>query len=272
MITNTLYIPSFTGGNPCSPSATQLSVEAGILFIIQAGTAPDTVRKQHGDLPQWFVHALQRSPSTVRVVRAFEGEALPSPTRTTIAVITGSWSMVTDRHPWSEELAGWIRAAVDADASLFGVCYGHQLMAHALGGRVDYHPRGRELGCRTIRMHAGASEDELLNILPGSFPVHLTHEQSVLDLPRQAKTLAWSEHDPHQIIRYAPNAISTQFHPEFTPSIARSCIERRRQALVDEGNDPDALIRDLIDTPVPVTLLCRFVEEAQRKLLHQGAL
>lgn len=52
--------------------------------------------------------------------------------------------MVTDQEPWSEKTAAWIRNAMAMEMPLFGVCYGHQLMAHALGGRVEYHPQGRE--------------------------------------------------------------------------------------------------------------------------------
>ena len=170
--------------------------------------------------------------------------------------------MVSDRAPWSEAIAGWIRAAMDDGIALFGVCYGHQLMAHALGGRVDYHPRGRELGSRTVHLHAEARADALLATLPASFAAHLTHEQSVLELPGQATVMGYTDHDPHQIVRYGDNAISTQFHPEFTPAIARACIERRRDHLAAEGADPDLLIRDLVDAPVPAALLRRFADAA----------
>lgn len=237
-------------------------VGTGIMLIIQAGTAPDTVRTRHGDIPQWFERALRRDPATIRVVRAFEGEALPRPRECGAAVITGSWSMVSERAAWSEAIAGWIRDAMNDGIPLFGVCYGHQLMAHALGGRVDYHPRGRELGSRTVHLHGEARADALLATLPVSFPAHLTHEQSVLDLPKQARTLGYTDHDPHQIIRYGANAISTQFHPEFTPAIARACIERRREPLAAEGADPDMLIRDLVDAPVPAALLRSFADAA----------
>jgi GMP synthase (glutamine-hydrolysing) len=64
---------------------------------------------------------------------------LPAPDNATIAGDTGSWDMVTERLPWSEMTAAWIREAMAIEMPLFGVCYGHQLMAHALGV-VDYHP------------------------------------------------------------------------------------------------------------------------------------
>ncbi|SIT50986.1 conserved hypothetical protein [Paraburkholderia piptadeniae] len=170
--------------------------------------------------------------------------------------------MVTDRLPWSEEAAQWVRDAMEIGMPLFGVCYGHQLMAHALGGRVDYHPRGREVGCKEISLSPAAAEDSFLRNWPEVFKAHLTHEQSVIKLPPGAQVLASSEHDPHQIVRYGPNAISTQFHPEFTPQVSEACIRRRADVLRAEGADPDVLVSELEDTGEARRLLKTFVELA----------
>jgi GMP synthase (glutamine-hydrolysing) len=77
--------------------------------------------------------------------------------------------------------------------------------------------------------------------LPASFSAHTTHRQSVLAPPPGAEILARSERDPHQWLRYAPNAMSTQFHPEFTAACMRAYIDARANALREEGTDPDAL-------------------------------
>ncbi len=146
--------------------------------------------------------------------------------------------------------------------SMFGVCYGHQLMAHALGGRVDYHPRGREVGCQRIRLSSEAANDALLAGSPQTFEAHLMHEQSIVKLPPHAQVLASSAHDAYQIVRYGPNAVSTQFHPEFTPGITEACIRRRADALSEEGLNVDELIGNLRDTQEARDLLTRFVESA----------
>ncbi|WP_296663320.1 glutamine amidotransferase [Paraburkholderia sp.] len=230
------------------------------LLIVQVGTPPDVIRHPFGDLPDWYCRALQRPRDSVTVVRVFEGEALPPPDASRVAIITGSWSMVTDLHPWSEATAQWIRDAMEVQMPLFGVCYGHQLMAHALGGRVDYHALGREVGCRTIRLLPEAESDALLEGWPSTFPAHLTHEQSVIELPPGARVLAYSDHDPHQIVRYGPNAVSTQFHPEFTPEISAACINRSVDLLRGEGKDPEAMLRALEETHEATRLLRRFVD------------
>ncbi|MGM4985984.1 MULTISPECIES: glutamine amidotransferase [Rhizobium] len=230
------------------------------LILIQTGTPPDEIRIPLGDLPDWYCHALGRATDSIEVVRVFDGDGLPKPDPSRIAVITGSWSMVTDREPWSEATAAWIRDAMALEMPLFGVCYGHQLMAHALGGRVEYHPQGREIGCHTIRLLPDAPVDVLLSGLPQQFQAHLTHMQTIIDLPPGAYSLAASDHDPHQIVRFGPRAISAQFHPEFTSETSSAIIKFRADALRQEGKDPDELLDAVREAPEAAGLLRKFVQ------------
>lgn len=236
-----------------------MSFSRNTLLLIQTGTPPDEIVSDHGDLPNWFGHLLAPWRNKISVARVYAGEPLPAPDNATIAVITGSWDMVTERLPWSEMTAAWIREAMAMAMPLFGVCYGHQLMAHALGGEVDYHPAGREVGSKTITLSENGLADGLLADHPTSFSAHLTHMQTVTRLPPEATVLASSQHDPHQIVRYGAHAVSTQFHPEITPAIARSLIAFRQAALRDEGVDPDRLSREVAESPVASAILTRFV-------------
>lgn len=237
-------------------------MESTPLLLIQVGTPPETIRTVHGDLPVWFTHALACEPASVQVVRVFEGDPLPPPDARRVAIITGSWAMVTERLPWSERTAEWIRAAMAINMPLFGICYGHQLMAHALGGEVDYHPRGREIGCHQIRLRPEAKSDPMLSGLPPRFAAHLTHMQSIIRLPPGAEALADSDHDAFQIVRYGPYALSTQFHPEFTAEILAAVITMRADLLRAEGKDPDALLQALGGTPHATRLMRDFVTAA----------
>ncbi len=230
------------------------------LLIIRTGRAPEVISARHGDFPRWFRLGLRLPAPHVRVIDVEQGDRLPDPRECAGAVITGSASMVTERLPWSERTAGWIRDAMDVDLPLLGVCYGHQLMSHALGGRVDYLPGGREMG--TVRLttateHAGG--DMLGSSLPGSFHAHATHEQSVMDLPAGAVALARSERDPHHLVRYGKHAISTQFHPEFSAEVMRAYIRRKHDVLRDEGQAPDDMLAAVVATPAATMLLRHFV-------------
>lgn len=199
-------------------------------------------------------------PEAIDVVKVYEGEPLPEPGRHQATIITGSWAMVTDQHPWSEATASWIRRAVAQGTPLLGVCYGHQLMAHALGGAVGYHPGGREMGCLDIERLPAGEADPWLAGCPPRFRAHLTHLQTVLHLPPGSTALARSAHDPHQIVRYSPHAVSVQFHPEFTSDIQAACITARAQLLRSEGLDPSAMLQDLAPAPTPPALLHRFLD------------
>ncbi|WP_316154992.1 glutamine amidotransferase [Cupriavidus sp. BIC8F] len=230
------------------------------VLLIQAGTPPEDIRKREGDLPAWFRQALGQQANDMEIVRVFEGESLPEPGAHRAAIITGSWAMVTDRLGWSEATADWIRRAMDIGMPMFGICYGHQVMAHALDGEVGYHPAGLEVGCQEIALLPCAKSDPLAGLLPSRFKAHLTHLQTVLKPPSGAAVLARSSHDAHQILRYGPHAVSTQFHPEFTPSISAACVTHRAAMLRSEGRDPEAVLSALEETPFAQGLLRRFLK------------
>jgi GMP synthase (glutamine-hydrolysing) len=228
-------------------------------LIIQTGSTLPDLRARRGDFPDWFRTAMGLVRSDVDVVRVDVGDALPSPKRHAAAIVTGSPAMVSDRARWSEDTAAWLRAAIDARMAVLGVCYGHQLLAHALGGRVDYHLSGREIGTVDIERLRGAEGDALLASVPERFAAHTSHQQSVLELPAGAVTLARSAHDPHHAVRYAERVWGLQFHPEFSVEIMRGYLRRRMQAR--HGDCPAACCMQRDDTPTPQArrLLRRFV-------------
>lgn len=218
------------------------------LLIIQMGRPPEDLRQALGEQGDWMRAALDGLDLHVVVVNPEADDALPAPDSIASAVVTGSWAMVTDREPWSERTAAWLRDAMAGGVPLLGVCYGHQLMAHAFGGVVDFHPQGREIGQHPITLSADARHDALLGSLPATFHANLTHEQTVLTPPPGAVVLGRSAHDPHQILRYGPHALSVQFHPEFFPELMAACLVRRADTFKGEGFDVDAMMQSLETT------------------------
>lgn len=230
------------------------------VLIIRTGRAPNPIRARHGDFPHWFRLAARLPMHRLQVIDVEADEVLPPPGTVAGALITGSAAMVTERAAWSEHTAGWLRDAMDVELPLFGVCYGHQLMAHALGGRVDYLPGGREIGTQVIEKLAPAANDQIAARLPASFRAHTTHEQSVLEAPAGAVVLARSTRDPHHLLRYGPMALSTQFHPEFSADVMRAYIRRKRVDMQREGIDPRDSFREVAATPVARGFLQRFAD------------
>ncbi|HBZ17001.1 glutamine amidotransferase [Pantoea sp. NPDC088449] len=194
------------------------------LALIQLDVPPQQVVAQIGEQPQWFIDALQLQPDDYVIVRPHLGDDFPAFDRVSGAILSGSWAMVTDHADWSERTAAWIRGALEAELPLLGVCYGHQLMAYALGGKVGDNPNGWERGLKPLTRSEWAKSDPWLAPLPGEFQAWLSHRQSVLTPPPHAQVLASSALDGCQILRYSPQALSVQFHPEFTRSIMTACL------------------------------------------------
>ena len=195
------------------------------LAIIQLEKPPQAVSGVVGEQNQWFVEALNLSEDDYIVVRPDLGEDLPELTTISAAILSGSWAMVTDHADWSERTAAWVRHAVAERLPLLGVCYGHQLMSYALGGQVGDNPNGWERGLYSLEARSESHHDPLLASLPSRFSAWLSHRQSVLTPPPGAQVLAASAQDGCQIIRYSAQALSVQFHPEFTAAIMTACLK-----------------------------------------------
>ena len=229
------------------------------VLIVKTGT---TVRsaKRRGDFEQWIGAGLGLAPEALEVRRVDRDAPLPSPDEVAGIVVTGSSAMVTDARPWSERAAAWLRDAVAAQTPVLGICYGHQLLAHALGGEVAYNALGRRLGTIDVHLTGAARGDPLFGGLPDVLHVAVSHRQVVVRPPTGATLLATTTHDPHHAYRAADHAWGVQFHPEYDADIVRAYLHDRRADLLEEGLDPDALARDARDTGHGTLLLRRFAE------------
>ncbi|MES2606577.1 MAG: glutamine amidotransferase [Pseudomonadota bacterium] len=229
------------------------------LLIIKTGYAIKGVPAELRDFEHWTAAAAGLSLDQCHTIAVIDGEQLPDANAYRGVVITGSAAMVTDRLAWSEYTGSWLRTAIQQEIPILGICYGHQLLAHALGGVVDYNPRGREMGTKLIHLAAAAQQDELFRVSPPTFPAHVTHMQSVLRLPYGAEVLGWNSFEAHHAVRFAPRVWGVQFHPEFTTTAMSSYLHIRSEVLKKEGADVEQLYADVCDTADSEQLLRRFV-------------
>lgn len=237
-----------TQSNPPSP---------GPLLIIQTGNTFAEVRNNKGDFADWIAAGLASTQPCLRL-DAHTGATLPPPSSLAGVVISGSHAMVTDREEWSERLAAWLKNCVAEGIPVLGICYGHQLLAHALGGQVGYREQGIEIGTHTLTLAPDAADDALFQQMPPTFPAHLVHSQSVLALPPGATLLASSAAEPHQAFVLGNCAWGVQFHPEFSADVMRSYIQQKSAGLAKQQQDPDALLAAVQHTPHAASLLQRF--------------
>ena len=160
---------------------------------------------------------------------ATEGH-LPEHTDFDGVVVTGSRSSVYWDEAWIPPLVDYVAEAADADVPILGVCYGHQVLAEALGGRVtgmdDF-----EIGYNTVHHHG----DELFEDVPESFTVFTTHGDAVVDLPPSAELLAENEYGVHAF--RDGHCWGVQFHPEYDIETAREVTEGKRDRLGDPRVD-----------------------------------
>jgi GMP synthase (glutamine-hydrolysing) len=226
------------------------------LLIIRLGEPPPNVREIRGDFEAWIEAAMQDVISRFEVVNVPGGQSLPAPENLAGVVITGSASMVSERADWSEETAKWLTRAVRSDLPMLGICYGHQLIAHALGGEVGPNPNGREIG--TVPLRLKATGDALLGAFPAEILVQTSHSESVLQLPQEAVGLGQTDLDPNHVYRIGDRIWGVQFHPEFDVAIMRGYIEARREALIEEGLVPDVLLDRCVDSESAAALLALF--------------
>jgi len=229
------------------------------IYILKTGETFPGTKAQFGDFDRWIVDTLRKKRRDVKTVDIGNGEAFPAISSAKAFIITGSHAMVTEELQWSLILEKKIREVVSKGIPLLGICYGHQLIAKALGGRSGYNRKGKEIGSVTIRTLAGAFGDPLLKDLPKKFCAYVTHAQSVLRLPPRAVVLAKNAHDAHQIVRYAKNCWGVQIHPEFEECIIREYILRQRDALLHEGYQPDKLLQHTQSCKAGKKILDNFV-------------
>ena len=219
------------------------------VYIIKAGTTFPEIAEKYGDFDLWTIKSMGITPDEAVIIDAQNNEPLPGPEKCSGVVITGSHAMVTDHHPWSDRLLEWIPEIIKENIPYLGICYGHQLLAEAMGGKVGFHPRGKEIGTVDIELSSESENDPLFKEIPKHFPVHVTHSQCVLKLPRKAVKLASNSFEPFHAFRTGKCAWGVQFHPEYNTHIMKGYIIQQADELTKSGRDIDEIMMTVKETP-----------------------
>lgn len=233
------------------------------LLIIKTGSSVREASVRFGDFDQWFINSIGPDRFDFRTVSVHQGERLPEH-RAGLAgvIITGSPAMVSHRHDWSERSAEWIAAAHDAGLPMLGVCYGHQLLAHALGGSVGPNPHGRRMG--SLAVEIVDRDDTLLGQFAPDQYFQASHVEAVLEPPPGARVIARAEGDVHHALYFGNASWGLQFHPEFDVDIMDCYIRSRRSVLSGEGIYAERLLDALRPTPTGKAVMQRFARLVER--------
>jgi GMP synthase-like glutamine amidotransferase len=184
-----------------------------------------------GDYTELYPAAFGRVGVDLRIYEATRGELPSSLDECDGWITSGSRHSSYDDAEWIHELAELQRTLAEARRPQVGICFGHQLLARALGGEVGPAPVGWGVGGRTFDISAPAP---WMDPAPERFTILMSHRDQVTRLPEGAELIAGAEYCPVGAYRIADHVFCVQGHPEFVPELSRMLMERRRDTIGDE--------------------------------------
>ena len=153
-------------------------------------------------------------------------------------MITGSPNGVYDEEPWIAELMQFIRDCYAADKKLVGICFGHQVLAHALGGRTEKSDKGWGLG---MKQFAVTTQKPWMSDEPGQYALYFAHQDQVITLPAEAELLGGNGFCPNAMFVMGDQVLGVQGHPEFTKPIMQDILAGKKgnisQEVLSVAND-----------------------------------
>jgi GMP synthase-like glutamine amidotransferase len=224
--------------------------------ILKADSVLPDLAVKHGEYPDMFRDVLLAADPDLDV-RSFDVENGVLPTGAEPCdgyVITGSRRSVYEALPWIEGLMEWIRAAARDRTPLVGVCFGHQLVAQALGGRTAKADRGWTIGVQSYDLERPLPFDAERKSLR---LIH-SHQDQVLELPQGAERIGGNAACPIALYGIGDHVLCVQGHPEFSPGYARDLYAKRREIFgeplyttavesLDSENDRYPFARGMVD-------------------------
>jgi GMP synthase (glutamine-hydrolysing) len=180
-----------------------------------------------GDVDAVISAALSATNCDIIVVPVCEGEPLCDVREFSAVLISGSPAMVSDPYAWIKHTVRWVRETHIYQVPTLGVCFGHQLIAHALGGKVARTAGSAELNTAMIERTATDAEDRFLSFLPRKFLAQAAHSEIVTEPPLGSRILARNDAGI-QALQFGPMTWGVQFHPELEDRHLREIQEEHK--------------------------------------------
>ncbi len=224
--------------------------------ILIAGHAPENLRPETGEYDVFFQNLLAGQGFTFETYFAVDMEF---PTDVHAAdgwLISGSRHGAYEDLPFIAPLEDFIRKAYDAEVPLVGICFGHQVIAQALGGKVEKSEVGWIIGRQVYNLEGNA------------VALNAWHQDQIVELPEEAEVIAWNDTCPYAGLVYGKKAFSVQAHPEFSNGFLGKLAESRGRGVV-----PDALIDTAIENtekPIDSAVLARKIGQFFKQKVAQS--
>ncbi|MBM3845854.1 MAG: type 1 glutamine amidotransferase [Verrucomicrobia bacterium] len=233
------------------------------ILLIDAVKWSDAYSPSHPlcSAPGWFAtHVCVRGEASMRVQSAeadLSAEPVPG---TDGVIISGSPRDAWSDDPVNQVLIDVIHRCRARGTAVLGVCYGHQVLGRAAGGRVARHPNGWELGNTSIQLTPEGKSNKLFSGMPSSFEALQSHADAVLELPDSCTLLATGSHTAIQGFSWGSACLGVQFHPETSPEVLRYLWDPRRESWRDRiGFDLDARLGSLQPAPLASKIIPNFI-------------
>jgi len=207
------------------------------IHILETGEPPAPLNQQFGGYPAMFERILApfHSKFSFSTTAVHKGAALPPLSEFDGFLITGAPVGVYENHDWIAPLEEFIRRAASTRKPVVGICFGHQLMAQAFGGKVEKSAHGWGVGVHHYDVTARAPW-----MAPASAKIScaVSHQDQVIEPPEGARILGGSDFCPNGVLEYAQGpAVSLQPHPEFTHDYAAALLRLRKDRMPAERFD-----------------------------------
>lgn len=203
------------------------------LAILNCDRIGDALAKDYGQYPELFAALFHpvNPKIALAVFDVLQGQ-LPIDVHAADAyLITGSRHGVNDGYPWIAQLEEFVRQAHAADKKVIGICFGHQLIAKALGGTVVKSPKGWGVG---VLQNQVAIHKEWMVPPKSEFSLLISHQDQVVTLPPGAQVIASSDFCPNYMLQIGNTVLTVQGHPEFTKDYAENLLQARKAILSEE--------------------------------------
>ena len=199
--------------------------------ILQADSVREEFQSEFGDYPDMFIRLLCKFSEDVLTFETYNVQEAVYPNHIDdcdVYIITGSrFSVYEDLH-WIRRLESFVVELHAVKKKLVGICFGHQLVALALGGKAELAQAGWGVGVHTTKV---VQNEEFMSPSKATFTAIVSHQDQVTKLPTGAECLAGSEFCPYAMTRIGDHILTFQGHPEFETAYSRKLIELRQEII-----------------------------------------